>query len=169
MNNPTPPVYYQNYIELVPKGNDPQALFDYALKELFKSLVMVTEDKASKGYAEGKWSIKDIVQHLIDTERIFGFRALSFARGEKTKIFGYDHNQYVDAAMANYRSLKSLMEELKRLRETTKDLFASFSEQALQQKGVANGHELSVEQLRLIIIGHELHHLKVIESKYLFA
>lgn len=169
MNNPAPAVYYQNYIELVPKGNDPQALFDYSLKELFKSLVMVTEDRASKGYEKGKWSIKDIVQHLIDTERIFGFRALSFARGEKTEIFGYDHEAYVNTAMANYRSLKSLMEELKRLRETTKDLFASFSDQALQQKGMANGHELSVQQLRLIIIGHELHHLKVIESKYLFA
>ena len=169
MKAETFPVYYQNYIELVPQETKVQELFDYSLKELFKSLVMVSEEQANQAYAEGKWSIKDIVQHLIDTERIFCFRALSFARGEQAEIFGYDHNAYVNQAAAKQRSLKGLLEELKQLRVSTKDLFASFDDEMLKRKGKANGHELSVEEIRLIIIGHEMHHLKVIESKYLYA
>lgn len=161
------PVYYQNYIALVPEQEDPQFLLDYSLKELFKSLAMVNEEKANYAYAEGKWSIKDVVQHMLDTERIFCFRALAFARGEKLEIPGYDHDAYVLQANAKQRTLKSLLEELKRIRESTKDLFASFDEDMLKQKGKANGKELSVEQLRLIIIGHEMHHCNVLESKYL--
>ncbi|MEQ8910068.1 MAG: DinB family protein [Vicingaceae bacterium] len=169
MKAETFPVYYHDYIKLVPEQTDPQELLDYSLKELFKSLAMVTEEKAEQAYAEGKWSIKDIVQHMIDTERIFCFRALAFARGEKQDIFGYDHNAYVNQAKANNRSLKAMLEELKRLRQSTKDLFESFDETMFARKGTANGKELSVEQIRLVIIGHEMHHLKVIESKYLFG
>jgi uncharacterized damage-inducible protein DinB len=168
MSHNNPPVYYQNYLDLLPNGVPPQELFDYSLKELFKCLVMFTEEQAAEAYAKGKWSVKDIVQHLIDTERIFCYRALVFARGDRNEILGYDHEVYVENAAAGQRSLKSMLEELKRLRQSTKDLFASFDEKMLGRKGKANGTELSVAELRCIIIGHEMHHLKVIESKYLF-
>lgn len=165
MNATNYPEYYQNYVALVPEA-DPQELFDYSLKELLAALMMITEEEASKGYAPGKWSIKDIIQHLIDTERVYTYRALSFARGEEQALPGYDHEAYALKGMANYRSLKSLLEELKRLRLTTKDLFASFSEEMKSRGGTANGMQLTVEQLQYILVGHELHHLKVIDEKY---
>ncbi|MEX2380197.1 MAG: DinB family protein [Vicingaceae bacterium] len=165
MNTENFPEYYKDYVALVPEA-DPQELFDYSLKELLSALMMITEDEASKPYAPGKWSIKDILQHLIDTERIFAYRALSFARGEEKELPGYDHDAYANRAMANYRSLKSLLEELKRLRLSTKDLFTSFSDEMKMKAGTANGQVISVEQLQYIIVGHELHHLKVINEKY---
>lgn len=165
MNTENFPEYYKGYVALVPNG-DPQELFDYSLKELLSALMMITEEEASQGYAAGKWSIKDILQHLIDTERIFSYRALSFARGQEKELPGYDHDAYANRAMANYRSLKSLLEELKRLRVSTKDLFASFSNEMMVKSAKANGQVISVEQLQYIIVGHELHHLNVINEKY---
>lgn len=163
----TYPVYYHSYIEKVPKG-EPLELLDFVLKESLKTLVMISEDKGSYRYAEGKWSIKDILQHLIDTERIFCFRALSFARGEQKEIFGYDHDAYVENAKADLRTVKSLLEELRRVRQSTIDLFQSFSDEMMFKKGKANGVELSVAQILYIILGHEIHHIGVIEEKYLF-
>jgi uncharacterized damage-inducible protein DinB len=165
MNTENYPEFYKDYVSLVPEA-DPQELFDYSLKELLSALMMITEEEASQGYAPGKWSIKDILQHLIDTERIFSYRALSFARGEEAALPGYEHDAYANRAMANYRSLKSLLEELKRLRLCTKDLFASFSKEMKMKAGRTNGQVLSVDQLQYIIVGHELHHLKVIHEKY---
>jgi uncharacterized damage-inducible protein DinB len=169
MNPESYPSYYHNYIEKVPEQVDPQELFEFSLKELFRSLAMCTDEQAEKPYAEGKWSIKDILQHLIDTERIFSFRAIAFARGDENDIQGYDHEAYVRNAQANKRALKSLLEELKQLRASTQFLFGSFTEEMFDRKGKANGQAVSVEQLMYIIVGHEMHHLSVIESKYLFA
>jgi uncharacterized damage-inducible protein DinB len=166
MDIKTFPVYYQTYIEKVPKG-DPILLLEMGVKETIKTLVMVTEEKANWAYAEGKWSIKDIVQHIIDTERIFSYRALCFARGEVNSINGYDHNAYVDAGAANDRSLKDLLEELKRLRLSTIDLFKSFSKEMLAKKGNANGTDLTTEQVLFILLGHEIHHMEVVQERYL--
>lgn len=162
----TYPVYYQSYIAKVPKGH-PIELLDFVLKESLKSLVMVNEDKGNYRYAEGKWSIKDILQHLIDTERILCFRALSFARGEQNELLGYDHNAYVDNGQADSRTVKSMLEEYKRLRQSTIDLFSSFTDDMLEKKGTANGVEISVKQFMHIIMGHEIHHVGIIEERYL--
>lgn len=162
------PVYYQAYIEKVPQG-DPLLLLEAGVKESLRTLAMVSEEKANWAYAEGKWSIKDIIQHIIDTERILSFRALSFARGESSKINGYDHNSYVDEASANQRSLKDLLEELKRLRASTIDLFTSFTPEMLARKGNANGIDFIAEQFLYIILGHEIHHMDVIQQRYLNA
>lgn len=166
INVETFPVYYQSYISKVPDV-DPLELLSFVQKESLKTLVMVSEDKGNYRYAEGKWSIKDILQHLIDTERIFCFRALSFARGEQNEIAGYDHNSYVDHGQADLRTVKSLLEEFKRLRQSTIDLFSSLSEEMLQAKGTANGVEFEVNQFIYIILGHEIHHIGVIEERYL--
>ncbi len=166
MNIESYPEYYRPYIQKVPKG-EPLAILKVVQKESLATLVMVSEDKAMHRYAEGKWSIKDIVQHLIDTERIFCFRALAFARGDKTNISGYDHDAYVVKAKADQRSMKSLLEEWKRVRSSTIDLFESFDAEMLKRKGIANEVEFAVEQFISIIIGHEMHHIQIIEQRYL--
>ncbi|MBL4709414.1 MAG: DinB family protein [Flavobacteriales bacterium] len=167
MNSEKFPAYYRTYIDRIPEERNSFDLLAIGLKETIKSLAMVSEDKAGEAYAEGKWSIKEVLQHMIDTERIFAFRALAFARGEKNEILGYDHNTYAENSKANLRSLKSLLEELNNLRGVTIDLFRSFTSDMLQKEGNANGQNMSVEQIQYIIIGHELHHLRVIEQKYL--
>lgn len=160
------PVYYQGYIELVPKG-DPLSLLQEVQKESIKSLAMITEQKANAAYAPRKWSIKDILQHIMDTERIFSYRALSFARGESMSLPGYDHDSYAKNASANERSFKDLLEEWKILRASTVALFKSFDATAMVKKGIANEKELSVQQILMVLIGHELHHIKIIEERYL--
>ena len=160
------PSYYKQYIERVPEGSL-TSLFSFSLNEALKSLVMISEEKGNYAYAEGKWTIKQVLQHVIDNERIFCFRALAFVRGEQNEILGFDHNAYAEESRAEERSMKSLLEELKRLRASTIDLFSSFSEEMLNRKGVANQNPIQVEQLGYIIIGHEMHHVKMIEEKYL--
>jgi uncharacterized damage-inducible protein DinB len=160
------PFYYHTYIEKIPEG-EAAGLLESELKETLRTLAMVSEEEAGKSYAEGKWSIKELVQHLLDTERIFSYRALSFARGQTTPLPGYDHDCYAEEARANRRSLKSMLEEYKRLRLSTIDLFNSLDEKALQRKGTANNNELSVIQIFHVIIGHEIHHREVMQQKYL--
>ena len=168
MDSKNYPIYYQHYIDKVPEG-DPFLLLEAGVKETLRTFAMVSEDKANSSYEEGKWSLKDLLQHMIDTERIFSYRALSFSRGESNKLIGYDHNAYAAEAKAISRSLKELLEELKRLRLSTIDLFKSFSPDMLAKKGNANGSDLSVDQILHILIGHEIHHLEIIHKRYLNA
>ena len=160
------PVYYQSYIDRVPEG-ELIDLFQFSLSEALKTLVMISEDKGNYAYDEGKWTIKQVVQHLIDVERILTYRALCFARGESTDLPGFDHDEYVNQSDPSHRSMKSLLEELKGLRATTINLFASFNEEMLARGGVANGVELKVHQQGFVIIGHLMHHVRVIETRYL--
>ncbi len=166
MNSESYPEYYRVYIDKVPEG-EPMELLKRGVEETTRSLAMVSEDQAGTAYAEGKWSIKDVLQHIIDTERIFSFRALSFARGEQLKLSGYDHNEYAKNCQADQRSLREMLQEFRRLRASTIDLFSSFTTEALQRTGNANGLEFTVEQLQYILIGHEIHHRGVLEQKYL--
>jgi len=159
--------YFHQYIEKIPEDKDPFELLTINLKNTIKTLAMVSDDQANKGYAEGKWSIKEVVQHLIDTERIFCFRALAFARGEEGKIAGYDHEKYAANSAANERTLKSLLEEMKLVRAATISLFKSFSDEMLENVGNANGLEMTAGKIRYILIGHELHHVWVLDQKYL--
>ncbi|MEQ8624137.1 MAG: DinB family protein [Vicingaceae bacterium] len=166
MNTDSFPDYFHAYISKIPDGN-PIELLQYGIKESLSSLAMVSEEKANQSYEEGKWSIKDIIQHLIDTERIFCYRALAIARGETIKLPGYNHASYAENATANSRSLKELMEELRNLRQSSIDMFRSFTPEMLKKKGNANGLDIKVEQLQYILVGHEIHHLQVIHQKYL--
>ena len=165
--NPTNfPGYFKTYIERVPEG-DLIELLQHSLNECMKSLVMIDDQKGNTAYAEGKWSIKEVLQHIIDTERIFCYRALAFARGEQANIQGFDQDVYVNESFANQRSMKSILEEYKRLRASTIDLFQSFTEEARNRMGIASNNKLSVEQIGYVIIGHEMHHLAIIEERYL--
>ena len=124
-------------------------------------------DKYDYQYAEGKWTIKDILQHLIDSERVFAYRALRFARRDFTPLPGFEENDYANVAEGSNRSIRDLLTELAIVRESTLCLFRTFSDETLQLKGVASGREMSVRALGFIIIGHQNHHQKIFQERYL--
>jgi DinB superfamily len=117
-------------------------------------------------YAEGKWTVKDMIQHITDTERIFAYRALRFARKDSTKLPGFEENDFAAAANAGSRSLEDLVEELKQVRKSTIMLFASFSDEMLQTEGSTFSATLSVLAVGFTLIGHQQHHLNVLEERY---
>lgn len=165
-NLDTVPEFYKDYINYV-------IHFDYieGLKktydETLRILNTISEEKSNYAYAEGKWTIKDIVQHLIDSERIFAFRALCFSRGESQKIIGYDHDAYVENANANSREFKSILKEFQNCHQSTMDMVESFSKEMLTMHGNANGSEIKVIDLIYIMAGHQKHHINVLKERYL--
>ncbi|CAM4156881.1 DinB family protein [Flavobacterium antarcticum] len=124
-------------------------------------------DKYDYSYAKGKWTIKDILQHLIDSERVFAYRAMRFARKDFTPLPGFEENQYADVAEGSKRSIRDLLTELAIVREATLCLFRTFSDEAFQLIGTASGREMSVRALGFIIIGHQNHHQNVFQERYL--
>lgn len=127
----------------------------------------ISSDKHDFAYAEGKWTIKDILLHIIDTERIFAYRALRIARLDKTSLAGFEQDDYVVNAFAGNRSMESLLDEYKSVRQATISLFSSFSSNALLQIGEASGFSISVRAIGYIISGHENHHTQIIKERYL--
>ena len=160
------PQFYRRYVEHVK---------DYDLFEAFKvsstktiSLVRsLSEEKGDYRYAPGKWTIKELLCHMIDTERILSYRALRFARNDKTPLHGFEENDYAPQANAENRTIVSIADEMVRLRSTTVDLFASFNEEMLMRRGLANNVEFSVLTIGYIIPGHESHHRSILNERYL--
>ena len=130
----------------------------------FKSIPV---DKLVYQYEVGKWTPKDILQHIIDTERIFTYRALRFARFDTTNLPGYEENDYAAVANANGSTIENLIEEYKIVKQATIQLFKSFSEKMLLNIGQANNAPASVRAIGYIISGHEIHHINVIKERYL--
>lgn len=168
---PTPEEYGNNMASYVQ-----QARTEDLIEGLTASYVYITgmvqglnEEQLLYRYAEGKWSIKQVMVHLIDAERIFSYRALRFARQDKTELPGFEENLYAQTAKADARDINSIIAEYTSLRTATIELFKSFDEEALQQKGIASGKEVSVRALGYIILGHEVHHQKIIRERYLKA
>lgn len=118
-------------------------------------------------YAEGKWDIKDIIQHVIDTERIFAYRALRIARGDTTPLPGFEENSYAVAADAGRRHLQELLTELSLVRHSTINLFKSFRAEDLLRTGTASGYHVSARALGFVLIGHQNHHVKIFKERYL--
>lgn len=158
--------YYATYIEKVPEGSIIDILQQQkvVLMDLLSSL---TEEQANYRYAPEKWSIKEVVGHLLDAERIFVYRALRFARNDRTALTGFEENDYVLHGDFECRTVESLAQEYKYIRLATLDLFTSFREEVWNRYGSANGVNFSVRALAWIIAGHELHHKGVIEERYL--
>jgi len=127
----------------------------------------IPSEKLNYRYAENKWTIKDILLHLIDAERIFAYRALRIGRGDITPLPGFDENTYVPNTRANDRSLESLLEEFKFVRNATLILFKNFTEEQLANIGTSSDHVISVRAIGFIISGHQNHHIRVIEERYL--
>ena len=160
------PPFYQGYIKQVLDSRLMEALSESA-KALSLLLEGLTDDQSLYRYEAEKWSIKDILQHLIDAEKVFGYRALRFSRGDQTVLQGFDQNEYVVEASADDRLLKSLIDEFQDVRKSTIHFFASQTQEWQGRKGVSSGVEMSVEMLGYIISGHTYHHLEIIKQRYL--
>lgn len=158
--------YFKNYIAMVEEEEVLKAL-KKSTKQFKKLLQQINEENAHYRYAEGKWSIKEMILHIIDTERIFNYRALCFARNEQQALPGFNHDEYVKYSNADNRTLKSLRKEFFAVRKTTYLLFKSFDEAMLQKEGVMNGNKLSVLGIGFVIAGHQQHHINVLNEKYL--
>ena len=158
--------YFEKYTALVPEKDILSALLNQSkiLNDFFGS---VSEEKAEYAYAAGKWTLKEMLQHLIDTERIFGFRALSIARKETVTLNGFDENSYVINSSANRRTWAELVNEMKILRESTSLLFSSFTEEMLNTAGNFSAATASVNTIGSIIVGHFYHHLNIANERYL--
>lgn len=140
---------------------------EICLHDFIKFVQNIPMDKFDFRYAEGKWTIKDIIQHLIDAERVFSYRAMRISRNDKTPLPGFEENDYVDNTNANGRSIQDLLTELSAVRQSTLLLFKSFSEEQFGRIGVASNADVSVRAIGFIIIGHQKHHQKVFQERYL--
>jgi uncharacterized damage-inducible protein DinB len=160
---PTP---FKHYVEHVRNLQIMDALSESSAK-MQEFLKTVPEAKGTYRYAEGKWSIKEVLNHLIDAERIFAYRALRFARNDKTELHGFEENDYAPEANAHARTVKELASEMIRLRATTIDLFASFTPEMLERKGKASKNEALVKVYAYLIGGHEMHHLSIFKERYM--
>lgn len=169
MPKPSPtnyPGYFQKYIDQVTEPDFFTALQNQSSGlELF--LQSITEEKSMFAYAEGKWTIKEMLLHMSDTERIFCYRALCFARGEKTNLPGFEENDYAANSNANSRTWESLVQEFLTVRKATEVLFKSFSENALASVGTANNNQATVSSIGFILLGHFNHHKKILAERYL--
>ena len=160
------PDFYSGYIALVPDGD--VIRFLRKQKRLFTGLIdSIPEEQLLYRYAEGKWTIKQIVGHVIDTERIMAYRALVFSRGERQPIPGFNENEYVERASFNKKDIQDLIREFAKLRESNLSLIQNFSEEMIERKGNANDFFISVRALIYIIAGHVEHHINVIRERYL--
>lgn len=157
--------YYKSYIEKI-KGDDIIDIFQEQLNTASEFFLLIPEEKGNYTYAEGKWCIKEVLGHLVDTERIFAYRALCIARGEKQSLPGYEQDDYVKEAGFNKRTLKDLSDEFAFLRKSNIALFNSFTESELNRRGIVNESEVTVRAILFIIAGHCMHHIKVIKEKY---
>jgi hypothetical protein len=160
------PAHFQNYMNMVRGEDIIKSLKDQVI-DVQATIAEIPEEKESFAYADGKWTIKQVIGHIIDTERILGYRAMRFARKDKTALSGFDENFFVDHALFNKQTLYALGHEFAIVREANLALFKTFDEEAYSQVGNANGHDVSVRSILFMIAGHATHHLNVIKLKYL--
>lgn len=161
------PFYASMYIDLLP---DDGLLLKHLKDNLNQVKALISafpEEKWSYRYAPDKWTIKEVLVHIIDDERIYAYRALCFARNEKTSLPGFEQDEYVLYSNANERSIGNIMEEYEAVRFATIALFNGFDQTALLRQGVANKNKATVRALGYHIAGHELHHINIIKEKYL--
>jgi len=160
------PSYFTNYIKLVNENNVLEALAHQqpVFVEFFDA---IPAEKADYSYAPGKWTLKELLQHMIDTERIFAYRALCVARKETQSLPGFDENEFVLQSHANKRVWTEMLSELKLVRQTTEILFRSFSLEVYGHIGLSSNKPVTVSALGFIIVGHVYHHINIIKERYL--
>lgn len=160
--------YFDQYIQLIPVQNSSiieclersQIDFDTILRN-------ISIDKQDYAYAIDKWTLKELIQHIIDTERIFCYRALCFARNDKSSLPGFDHDLFVVNGNANQLNYFDLLDEMSTLRKSTIQLFTSFSDEVLLRSGIASENEISVRALGYLFSGHQMHHLNIVRERYI--
>jgi hypothetical protein len=160
--------YYGRYVGLVPEGD----VRDHLRTQLFETVSLlegVAEAKAERAYGAGKWTLKEVVLHMSDTERVFGYRMLRIARGDTTPLPGFEQDEWVPHSVANARTMSSLLLEFAAVRASTLALADSLTAEAWVRKGTASGHTVSARALAYICAGHERHHVDIIRERYLTA
>jgi len=160
------PIYQQGYIDAA-VGETIQELIANHSEGIDAFYASIPLDKGDYAYAERKWTVKQLLQHVIDTERILTYRALCISRGEKAALPGFDEDSYAANATAIERNIEGLIEELLALRKSTNLLLLSFTEDQLEQVGNANGYSTTVNAICFIIFGHLLHHQQILKERYL--
>lgn len=160
------PKFYHNYISHVPQ-NDLSGAFEIQTPDFIQFIESIPPAKYDYRYADGKWTIKEVIQHIIDAERIFSYRALCFARGDKTPLPGFDENVYADNCKAAAREWKSLCEEFKAVRKASEYLFNTFDEDQLDATGISNNNPVYVLGIGFLLIGHSMHHMNIVKVRYL--
>ena len=158
--------YYAGYVDRVPDGDLLKILEDQR-RETQLLLAGLSDAKALHRYAPGKWSVKEVIGHVSDTERVFCYRALRFARGDRTPLAGFDEKAYAPAGNFDARQLGDLAAELEAVRRASIAFFRSCDAAALERRGTANNKEISVRALAYVIAGHERHHLAILRERYL--
>ena len=159
--------YFNTYLSLVPKNVGLMDGLEASFKSQLAFFNAIPQDKHNYRYEASKWTIKELIVHIIDTERVFAYRALRLSRKDKTPLPGYNENDYADNCNANSRSFADIMEEYTLVRQSTLALFKSFNQDMLIETGNASGHDISVRALGFILIGHEMHHVNIINERYL--
>ena len=158
--------YYEKYIALVPDGSVLSALqsqFD-STDSLLRS---VSEEKGNFAYAPGKWTVKEVVGHLADSERIFAYRLLRISRGDRTPIEGFEQDDYVQGGPFRSAKLSSLVDDFAAVRRATVTLAGNLEPEAWARRGIANNNEVSARAIAYMIAGHELHHMAILRERYL--
>ncbi len=158
--------YIQRYLDLIPSENWLEEL-NNSSNQTLEIYQRFSEQQSNFAYAEGKWSLKTVLQHLIDAERIFVYRALRFSRNDQTELAGWNEEEYADNYFIEAKSLENLIEEFEYLRKCTTLFFKNLNSTILSKTGIANNNEISVDTIGKLIVGHNLHHLNIIKERYL--
>ncbi|MBS1918204.1 MAG: DinB family protein [Bacteroidetes bacterium] len=158
--------FYHGYINAA-KSDDVLKAIKTSTKDFKKLLADIPKKKIDYAYAEGKWTIRELIQHIIDAERVFTYRALRFARKDATPLQSFDEKSWTENSQANSRKWKDMVDEFKAVREATECLFKSFNEDQLLSKGIASNKEINVLALGFISAGHVEHHINIIKERYL--
>jgi hypothetical protein len=160
--------YHERYISLVP-GNDILGALETQRRQMVLLLCGLDEKEGDFRYAPDKWSVKEVLGHISDTERIFAYRGLRIARGDRTPLAGFEQDDYIRNGPFASRPLAEWIEDYIAVRRATLTLFRNLDEQAWMRRGIANNNEISVRALAYITAGHELHHRRILEEKYFAA
>ncbi|HEV7780448.1 MAG TPA: DinB family protein [Chitinophagaceae bacterium] len=160
------PEWYHRYINQVKDSNLMNAM-ETQTASFIKYMKKIPVEKRNYRYAKGKWTIKEMLQHIIDAERIFAYRALCFARKDATPLPGFDENEYAYNSKAVKRDWDEMIEEFKALRKANEFLFGSFDKQQLDATGIASGNPVYVSAIGFIMVGHITHHVNVLNERYL--
>lgn len=157
--------YYAGYVSLAKKEDDIVAALENQVEEL-TSVIRRVSDEKTKERVDGKWSIREVIGHLCDAERVFSYRAFRFSRNDRKELQGFEQDDYVREGDANQRSVGELLEEFSLLRRSTVSTFGHITPEIGMRRGTANGKEITVRALLYVMVGHARHHVKIIKEKY---
>ncbi|MCB0375618.1 MAG: DinB family protein [Sinomicrobium sp.] len=163
------PGYAEMYMKWVVRDGSLLGQLENSAEKTGKLMRALSDEALNFRYREDKWSVKEVLVHIIDDERIYAYRALSFARNDKTNLPGFEQDDYTANSDSSDRPVETVIEEYEAVRRATIALFKGFSQRSLLRKGIANGNKASVRALGYHILGHELHHINIIENVYLKA